>query len=61
MPTLDVNKKLVQLTPKQFEKWFDKRFSSFGTWKKYYKTIGGKVPRPVVKESIAKSEEKKVD
>ena len=39
-----INKKLANLTPKQFEGWFkERKFNTDLDWQKEYKKIGGKI------------------
>lgn len=50
MKTLSLNKSLAKLTPTQFEKYMKSKHKAFaGDWKKYYKDIGGKIPKPTDK------------
>lgn len=50
---LSIPKRFKDLTPKQFETWFDKyvadRHSDLN-WKTEYKKIGGKIPKPKKKK-----------
>ena len=51
MKKYSISKKLVKLTPKQFESWF-KSHSVEGDWEKEFKKIGGKLSEP--KTSVKK-------